>query len=942
TTPDWKAVHGTHHTPQVLDLPTYPFQRKRYWQPNVPAATDMASVGLGEVDHPLLGAAVTRPDSEELLFTGRLSLRTHPWLGDHRVLDRVLLPGTAFVELGLRAGGEALAGHLEELTLEAPLVLPESGAAPLHLAVGVPDETGRRSLTVHSRLEGAESEHAWTRHASGVLASEDGLPAGTGLTAWPPPGAEQVDLTGRYDALAEQGFGYGPAFQGLRAVWRRGNEVFAELSLPESPVGDAQAFGLHPALLDSALHAIELGVLPGTGEPRLPFSWSGVRLYAHGASAARVRLAPAGTDAVTIEVWDTSGAPVASVESLAVRAVSADQISAAGARTHDALFRVEWVPATTATGPTTEDIAGATVVQLPTGEPVHDTVHTALAHAQQWLAEDRPDHERLVVVTHNAMATTPDEDTHNLPGAAAWGLLRTAQTENPDRVILLDLDHPTSLDALLPSVLACSENQLALRDGKLVTPRLARVTSPEASEAPFDPEGTVLITGATGALGGLLARHLITHHGTRHLLLVSRRGNNAPGAQQLHDQLTNLGAHITLAACDVTDPTALDNLLDTIPTAHPLTAVIHAAGILDDGIFTTLTPQRVSTVLSPKTDAAWNLHQATRHHNLTTFALFSSIQGLVGGAGQANYAAANAYLDALAHHRRSLGLPAVSLAWGPWAEGGMAAALSEAGRNRFARTGMVAITPDRGMELFDTALRLDLAGVVPLPLDSAALRARGPELPPLMRGLVRAPVRRAMAGNSTAATEAAGPALARRLSGLSPEDQEQLLTDLVRGEVAATLEYSGSEAVDGRRGFKELGIDSLTAVELRNRLNKTTGLRLPATLVFDYPSPLAVAQLLRTELDNTAGAGAPAASSAADSTADSDIRRLLTTLSVDRLRGSGLLEGLLKLAGPDGHGAGEASGNGSAENGAEADIDIDIDELDVDALVQMARESLGS
>ncbi|MCJ0875882.1 beta-ketoacyl reductase, partial [Streptomyces sp. AP-93] len=344
----------------------------------------------------------------------------------------------------------------------------------------------------------------------------------------------------------------------------------------------------------------------------------------------------------------------------------------------------------------------------------------------------------------------------------------------------------------------------------------------------------------------------------------------------------------------------------------------------------------------PKTDAAHNLHEATRHHNLTTFILFSSIQGLLGGAGQANYAAANAYLDALAQHRRTLGLPALSLAWGPWAEGGMAAELSEADRNRFTRTGMVPIDPAYGLELFDTALALDVSGAVPLPLDSAALRAQGPELPALLRGLVRTPARRAAAAANVGGAEAAGPSLTQRLAGLTPEEQDELLVNLVRGEVAATLDYSGSDAVDGRRGFKELGIDSLTAVELRNRLNKTTGLRLPATLVFDYPSPLAVAEHLRAELAPATGTdGMRQEASAGGRLADGDIRKMLTTLSIDRLRGSGLLDELLKLTGlaaPDGSDA--SGGNGAA--GPDGSEDIDIDALDVDALVRMARESLGS
>ncbi|MCJ0875880.1 polyketide synthase dehydratase domain-containing protein, partial [Streptomyces sp. AP-93] len=468
------------HPTHPHHLPTYPFQHKRYWQPSRAAATtDAASIGLGEFEHPLVGATVTRADSDELLLTGRLSLRTHPWLADHTVLGRVLLPGTAFVELALQAGAEVRAGHLEELTLEAPLVLAGNDASQFQVAVAAPDATGRRSVTVHSRPESTDFEHEWIRHADGVLAPEE-LPAGQRLTVWPPSGAEPVDLTGRYEDLAEQGFTYGPAFQGLRAVWRRGTEVFAELALPDEQLEHAGSFGLHPALLDSALHAIELGVLPGTGEARLPFAWSGVRLYASGATKARIRLAPAGTDAVTIEVSDPTGSPVLAVESLALRAISAKQLGAAAGRSHDALFRVEWVPAG-AGGMTSATAAGTTLIRLAADATVHDAVHTALARTQQWLAEDRPEDERLVLVTSGAVGVGAEEDVRDLPGAAARGLLRSAQTENPDRIILLDLDldDPDTLHTILPTALASGEPQIALRNGTLLTPRLTRITTPE-------------------------------------------------------------------------------------------------------------------------------------------------------------------------------------------------------------------------------------------------------------------------------------------------------------------------------------------------------------------------------------------------------------------------------------------------------------------------------
>ncbi|MCH0567613.1 type I polyketide synthase, partial [Streptomyces sp. MUM 2J] len=956
--PDWEALFAGSGARRV-DLPTYAFQHTFYWATGTPRDGDVGDAGLSPADHPLLGATLTRADTDETVLTGRLSLRTHPWLADHAVLGRVLLPGTAFVELALRAGAEAGAGELEELTLEAPLVLPESGSLRIQVAAGTPDESGRRSVTVHSRPEGEPFGEPWTRHAGGTLAPERAA-ADFDLTVWPPRDARPVDLTGRYDVLARQGFDYGPAFQGLRSAWRRGDEIFAELALPEQQNDQATAFGLHPALLDAALHAIELGVLPGTGEPRLPFVWSGARLHALGAGAARVRLSPAGPGSVTIEVADAQGMPVATVDAMAVRAVSAQQLEAAGGRGHEALFRPAWVPVSgapeapartwTVLGDGPLDLPGAErfadvaelnaavaagaplpdLVLAPLTAPVdsaRDAVHEALALARAWLADDRLAASRLAVVTRRAVAAEPDEDVHDLPHAAVWGLLRTAQTENPDRLVLVDLDDDADAAQALGKALAVNEPQLAVRSGSPRAPRLERVQVPAGALGPWDPDGTVLITGATGALGGLLARHLVTEHGVRHLLLTSRRGLAADGAAALRDDLSARGAEVTVAACDVADRAALDALLAGIPAEHPLTAVVHAAGVLDDGVLESLTPKRIDGVLRPKADAARNLHEATRDRPLSAFVLYSSIQGLVGGAGQANYAAANTYLDALAQHRRARHLPATSLAWGPWADGGMAAGLTEADRNRFARTGMTAITSAQGMELFDAALAVDAATLVPLPLDTAALRALGTATPPLLSGLVRAPARRAASAGPDTGRAAAGPALAERLAGLAEDEQRQVLLDVVRAEVAATLDYGSSDTVDPKRGFKELGLDSLTAVELRNRLGKATGSRLPATLVFDYPTPEAVAGHLLTEL----GPGEPAAP--AETPGENEIRRLLASVPVSGLRRAGLLDALLRLARDDGAAAGAPNGGPDApEENAEL-----IDDLDVDDLIRMAR-----
>ncbi|MBP8535267.1 type I polyketide synthase, partial [Streptomyces sp. MK37H] len=466
---------------------------------------------------------------------------------------------------------------------------------------------------------------------------------------------------------------------------------------------------------------------------------------------------------------------------------------------------------------------------------------------QQWLADDRFTDSRLVLLTSGAVATEAGEPVTDLAGAAVHGLLRTAQAENPDRFVLLDIDGQDASLAALPAALAAGEEQLAVRAGVARIPRLARVPVADGTttENTFGPEGTVLVTGASGSLGGLVARHLVAERGVRHLLLVSRRGGEAPGANELTTELAELGATVSWSACDVADRDALAAALAAVPAEHPLTAIVHTAGVLDDGVIGSLTHERVDHVMRPKVDAAWHLHELTRDLDLTAFVLFSSASGVFGTPGQGNYAAANAFLDALAAHRRAEGLPAVSLSWGPWAGAGMAGGLDEADISRMRRAGLPPLSPAEGLALLDAALTTDEVAPVPMRVDAVALRAQAAAgaLAPLLRGLVRVPVRRAV---DTAA--GCGSALAERLAGLSAAEQDRLLLDLVRTQVAAVLGYAGPQAVEEGRAFKELGFDSLTAVELRNLLREATGLRLPPTLVFDYPTSTALAGHLRQEI----------------------------------------------------------------------------------------------
>src|SRR5271156_4173568 len=1064
---DWRAaVPGA----GFVELPTYAFERRRFWLSSDGAAIDAAGLGLGPSEHALLGAVVELPDSGGVVLTGRLSPATQGWLTDHAVDGLAVFPGAGFVELAIRAGDEVGCPVVDELTLQAPLLLPPSGSVAVQLvvgpAVGAPPacggESGQRSMSVFSR-DSADS--GWTCHATGQLSSGSVEP-GADLSVWPPEGATRVDVTDGYQRLAAGGYQYGPAFQGLTALWRRGEELFAEVTLPQA-AGGVVGFGVHPVLLDAALHAAAVTFdTAEVAEIALPFSWQGVSLHAAGASSVRARIAPSGPSAVSVELADGLGLPVLTVTSMIVRPISQQQLMAAVSGVGgDRLFERAWSPPSAASPAETpayevfESVSAA-------GDPVsasYERVHETLTALQSWLTEH--DSGVLVVSTRGAVGL-PGEDVADLAGAAVWGLVRSAQTEHPGRIVLVDSDAPLS-DTTVARLLAVGEPQLLARgetihtarvlgsravDGVLVPPtdgpwRLGLSTAgtfenlqlepvpnadaplepgqvrvamrsiatnfrdvmitlgmfthdaliggegagvvveigPDVTEfavgddvygffpdgsgtlvagdirlllpmpsdwsyaeaaaisavfttayfafvdladvkpgqrvlvhagaggvgmaavqlarhlglevfatasrgkwdtlramgfdddhisdsrslefedkfraltggrgvdvvldslagdfvdaslrlvapggvflemgktdirdpgviaqeysgvryrafdlfepgrvrmhqymlelaelfdagilrplpvTPFDVRraaaagrglsqarhvgkvvltvpskpggalgpGTVLITGGTGMAGSALARHVVVNHGVRQLMLLSRRGPDAPGAAELVAELGAAGAQVQVVACDAADREALAKTLADIPVQYPLSAVIHAAGVLDDAVVTSLTPDRVDAVLRAKVDAAWNLQELTRDANVSAFVLFSSMAGLVGSSGQANYAAGNSFLDGLAVHRRARGLPAISLGWGLWDQArDMTGGLDAAGGARRGRPGVLALSPTEALQLFDPARVVDEPFLLPARIDTTPLRANAAVVPPMFVDLLNAP-----------------------------------------------------------------------------------------------------------------------------------------------------------------------------------------------------------
>jgi malonyl CoA-acyl carrier protein transacylase/acyl carrier protein len=873
---DWNTYY-TGTGAQRVDLPTYAFQRENYWLARKTNSGDASAAGQDRMQHPILAAAVQVGDRDEWVFTGLMSQETQPWTLDHQVFGIVLVPGAAMVEMALTIGRRLGCDVVDELVVAAPLVLEDNVTRQIRVTAGPAGEDGRREIAFFSRIEADEDEVTeLTCHARGWL-SANAEPLEDFAVQWPPADAEPVAVSELYALLnrnahlMDTGFEYGPAFRAVQSAWRHGDDVLADLVLPEV-AGSADGFAIHPAMFDSALHG-GLGKLDmGEENPSgLPFSWTGVQLARFGLTRIRVRISLPDPTSLRLDIAGEDGLPLACLRRLDVRPVEQAHLEAARHNGERSLYEIDWVatPAAAArpvravavgaagavggavdrfadlaaleqalaAGASTPEVVLASI-DTPEGDvagAAKAAVGEALAVAQSWLASEWLGETRLIVTTRRAVAV--GDETPDIAQAAVRGLLRSAQSEHPGRFVLVDLDGD---EPDWGAVLDTDEPQLAVRAGTLLAPRLTPATATRITQPrPIDPDGTVVITGGTGGLGSLFARHLAINHDARHLLLLSRRGLEANGANELVAELGALGCTTRVVACDVSDRAQLTDVLSTVE--HPLTAIVHTAGVLDDGIIESLSPGHIERVMRPKLDAAWHLHELTADANLSAFVMFSSIAALIGSPGQGNYAAANASLDALADVRRTAGLPATSLAWGLWSHAtGMASGLDQAELTRLERMGAKTLTIESGLDLFDQALGSDSSVMAPVRLDNAVLRAqaRAGMLPPLLRGLVTTPNRR----------ETVVVSLLDRLAGVDAADRETTVLDMVRTQVAAVLGHTSAASIEPDRAFREIGFDSLGAVELRNRLAQATGMRLPATLVFDYPTPAEIAHMLLAEI----------------------------------------------------------------------------------------------
>ncbi|HDT4624424.1 TPA: SDR family NAD(P)-dependent oxidoreductase [Klebsiella oxytoca] len=900
---EWPLVFAP-FTPHCLDLPGYPFQRKRYWiDGGKPQPQSTPNLSLSTVRFPLGGQRINLPDGR-VVHQIEIGPAVQTYLADHKVYGHIVVPGAFYLATLLsiaQAHWPDEAVELNDVQFLRALTFPHPSDSAMLLIELLPATaagngfSAKLSVQLHSQwMLLATADLKRTSHQlaeeSIMLSGEDYSPLFADRAAMIKRLANmQVDWGTRWQWLGETS-----RIDAYTTIGRL--TAPAQVSLDDAPI---------PAgLIDNAFAFSLLATEENEHQiPQLPFAvehlcWSGRhKPVTRAKHTLRVQdNASSGHTLANILFCDDEGNVQASLKGITTRHAPAHRFLLG--QQSCGLFSLIWSPLLIPASPAANrlyllgDVPAALSNAIPAGvsveqylsveqlaqslsnkshgnpsfdivlfcrsqsiglpvEDAHQMTADVMQQLHNWLADPLFVDSGLIIVTQGAIATSTDEGILRLYQAPVWGLVRSAQSEHPQRKIrLLDMDEePASFSAWL-SALSDDAPQLALRTGRFYHPTLASYTQPADSGHFFD-SGTVLLTGGTGALGACIARHLVTQHRCKSLLLLSRQGERAPGATALRQELQQAGAEVTIAACDVADKASLSQALAQVPFDYPLTSVIHLAGVIQDGSFELMTRRDLAAVLRSKLDSAVYLDDLTRSHTLSSFILFSSLSGLLGTPGQANYAAANTFLDALAQHRRVNGQPAISLAWGPWDEGGMAGKLNAADMARIQKVGLSLLSQQQGLALFDSALHCHQANVVPMNLDHS-VSARHPLLRPLFSSPTKENehVVRERPGNSEPQEKTADKprAIRQTLAGLNETSRYQKILRWVTDEVATVLELASEDAPLPDRPLQELGLDSLMAVEIKNRLSKGSGLRLPVTLLFDHPTCQQLAAKLSAEI----------------------------------------------------------------------------------------------
>lgn len=836
------------------DLPTYPFQRKRYWIETAPLKTQTLAGRYS-----LSGQQIPLPDGT-ILHQLDIGPERQRYLADHKVYGKIVVPGAFYVAVLLAVAEshwptEAIA--LNDVQFLRPLAfeLPSDSLTISLLLTPISDKQAGFSVTLS-----VQKDSQWIALLTATMNRATAPPPNTTVQL---QDSQRTPLfNGRADILARLSamqVDWGNQWQWLTDAFRVDEQTtlgrFAPP--PDTATDDAPVPG---GLVDNAFaFSLLARHLASDGVPQLPFAiehvyWSGHHQRATWAKhALRPQNKPSDDHTLAdIAFCNDDGQVLAWFDGITTRRAPAERFFATAPTVE--LLHLHWQPLAFAASQTPADNIDDVVLFCPaqgTTPPAvaaHQVTTDILRQLQDWLAAPEFANSRFVIVTQGAQALTPDEDIVNINQSPIWGLLRSAQNEHPDRKIrLLDIDdHPASLSAI-SRALSSDNNQLALRKGKLYRPVLIASEPHAASSFRFDKDGTVLLTGGTGKLGMLIARHLVTEYQCKSLLLLSRQGEAAPGANKLRQDLMQSGAQVVIARCDVADKASLEQAMALIPAEFPLTSVIHLAGTLRDGLVDSMTAQDLTEVLKPKLDAALNLDLLTRDTPLSSFVLFSSMAGLLGTAGQANYAAANAFLDAFAHQRRAAGLPALSLAWGPWNEG-MATRVNQIDLSRIQKMGVSLLSLKQGLALFDAALHSPNTDAIPVNLNR-----QSEEPHPLLAPLLSA--RKTPARSQQQRVESAERSIQQSLSGLNETHRYQKVLRWVTNEVTQVLEIAPEDAPLPDRPLQELGLDSLMAVEIKNRLSKGSGLRLPVTLLFENPTCQSLAKRLSTAISTAPPSG---------------------------------------------------------------------------------------